>query len=427
MKKIFLFLLGLTGASVFSQFNVTLSASENFTPKEVYIYTINGSKDILVSKQTKKNNQWTYKNPTQYKGMMKAYFPEINYSLNFISENKDVNIKVNSEGNKISEVIYLDESNKVMDQVQDFQRKQQTILPVLFQMKEYYKPSSPFFAAIDKEITYLSGKLPDVSKYPFINYYTTNYNKFLVSSANQQQPTQKDIVNFISNSNEMLETSTLLRPLLQDYLSSAGNTNTEAAVDNLLNTVNLETPRGQTVMSELIELFDTYGMNSLKDKYLTQAKNLKCTITDRLASTIKTNDATAVGATFANYDFNKPVNTQAKSIHEVKADKKVIVFWSSSCSHCEAELPKFIPYYQQMKAKNIQIIGLSLDTDKTAFDNRANMYPWINDTELRGWNSSFTDAYNVHATPTYFVLDKNNKIIAKPDHAEDVLQNLGLK
>ena len=80
-----------------------------------------------------------------------------------------------------------------------------------------------------------------------------------------------------------------------------------------------------------------------------------------------------------------------------------------------------------MKAKNIEIIGFSLDSEKAAFERAANNYPWINDTELRGWNSTYGDKYNVHATPTYFILDSNNKILDKPNHVNDVFEYLGLK
>jgi len=51
----------------------------------------------------------------------------------------------------------------------------------------------------------------------------------------------------------------------------------------------------------------------------------------------------------------------------------------------------------------------------------------VNDSELRGWNSSYTDLYNIHATPTYFILDANNKIISKPDHVGDVLEYFKVK
>jgi hypothetical protein len=50
-------------------------------------------------------------------------------------------------------------------------------------------------------------------------------------------------------------------------------------------------------------------MDEFKNKYLSLAKNLKCTITDRLASTIKSNANVELGAVFPNYKFQSPVNT----------------------------------------------------------------------------------------------------------------------
>jgi len=105
----------------------------------------------------------------------------------------------------------------------------------------------------------------------------------------------------------------------------------------------------------------------------------------------------------------------------------VVVFWSSTCSHCETELPQLIPVYNTLKSKNIEIIGLSLDADRASYENKIKSFPWVNDSELRGWYSSYSDTYNVHATPTYFILDANNKIIGKPDHIGDVLTELGVK
>ncbi len=162
----------------------------------------------------------------------------------------------------------------------------------------------------------------------------------------------------------MLESSSLLRPVLVAYLNSGGNTNVAGSVDKLLDRLKVETPRGQTVLSELIDIFDVYQMDEFKNKYLTQAKNLKCTINDRLASTLKSNANVEMGAVFPNIKFQSATNTTAKSLHDIKADKKVIVFWSSTCSHCESELPKLLEKYNELKAKNIQVVGLSLDVDK---------------------------------------------------------------
>jgi len=427
MKKILAAAAFFTAVSISAQFSVTIKSPANFKEQEAILYTLNGSKDIVFTKETAKKNVWTFKYPTRYVGMMKIFLPNTNNSFNFISENKNVEISLETEGDKVKNVIYLDEANSLMNSIQDGSQKKEMILPALIQIKEYYKGASDFGKALDSEILKLSNKSSsDFSDHPFISYYNTNYNRFLVAE-NSKNVKQDDIISFIEKSNDMLESSSLLRPVLVSYLNVGGNNNVTASVDKLLETLKVETPRGQTVLSELIDIFDAYDMKEFKNKYLTLAKNLKCTITDRLATTIKTNADVEIGSTFPNYNFSSAVNTKSKTLADVKATNKVIVFWSSTCSHCETELPQLLPKYKEMKAKNIEVIGLSIDTDKDAYSKKIAAFPWINDSELKGWNSSFAEKYNIHATPTYFILDANNKIISKPDHVGDVLDYFKLK
>lgn len=167
------------------------------------------------------------------------------------------------------------------------------------QIKEYYKDNTEFGKALKAEISRLSGGSEgiDQAQHPFIYYYNINYSKFLSNDASKKV-SQDDIINFIDKSNDMLETSSLLRPVLVSYLNTGGNTNVSTSVDKLLDRLKVETPRGQTVLSELIDIFDVYDMQDFKTKYLGLAKNLKCTITDRLASTIKSNANVEIGAVF---------------------------------------------------------------------------------------------------------------------------------
>ncbi|MCS3530822.1 TlpA disulfide reductase family protein [Chryseobacterium sp. JUb7] len=428
MKKIYILSTVLTAFSLQAQFTVTVQTPADFKDQDAILYSLNGSKDIIASKEKLKNNTLTFKYPTNYMGMMKIYFPGTNNSFSFISENKNVNIKLLTENSKIKDITYLDEANDLMSKTQEGSQKKELILPALSQIKEYYKDNTDFGKALKTEINRLSGNSGEIDQtnHPFIYYYNTNYNKYL-SNDNSKKASQDDIINFIDKSNDMLESSSLLRPLLVGYLNSGGNTNVAGSVDKLLDRLKVETPRGQTVLSELIDIFDVYEMKDLKDKYLTQAKNLKCTITDRLASTINSNKNVEIGAVFPNYKFQSAVGTTAKSLHDIKADKKVVVFWSSTCSHCESELPQLLAKYNDLKAKNIQVVGLSMDVDKDSYSKKISAFPWINDSELRGWNSSYVETYNVHATPTYFILDANNKIISRPDHVGDVLEYFKLK
>ncbi|MCS3868146.1 peroxiredoxin [Chryseobacterium ginsenosidimutans] len=428
MKKIYTISALLAAFSLQAQFTVTIQAPADFKEQDAILYTLNGSKDIIVSKEQSKNNVWTFKYPKNYMGMMKVYFPNSNNTFNFISENKNVNVKLETQTNKVKDIVYLDEANNIMSKLQEGSQKKELILPALAQIKEYYKENTDFGKALKTEINRLSGGSEgiDQNQHPFIYYYNTNYSKYLSNDASKKV-SQDEVINFLDKSNDMLETSSLLRPILVSYLNSGGNTNVTASVDKLLDRLKVETPRGQTVLSELIDIFDVYEMQEFKDKYLGLAKNLKCTITDRLASTLKSNANVEIGAAFPNNKFQSPVNSTAKSLYDIKADKKVIIFWSSTCSHCEEELPKLLAKYNDLKAKNIQVVGLSLDVDKDSYSKKISAFPWVNDSELRGWNSSYVDTYNVHATPTYFILDANNKIISKPEHVGDVLEYFKLK
>jgi len=430
MKKIYTLSAVLAAFVLQAQFTVTIQTPADFKDQDAILYTLNGSKDIIVTKEQSKNNTWTFKYPNSYMGMMKVYFPGSNNTVSFISENKNVNFKLDIQNNKVKDVTYLDEANNLMSKQQEGSQKKELILPALAQIKEYYKDNTDFGKALKIEIDRLSGASSsiDAAQHPFITYYNTNYSKFLSTSQDPAKKVdQEEIINFLDKSNDMLETSSLLRPVLVSFLNSGGNTNVVASVDKLLDRLKVETPRGQTVLSELIDIFDVYEMDEYKSKYLSLAKNLKCTINDRLASTLKSNANIEMGAAFPNYKFQSPVNTTAKSLYDIKADKKVIVFWSSTCSHCESELPKLLEKYNDLKSKNIQVVGLSLDVDKNSYTKKIAAFPWVNDSELRGWNSSYTDMYNIHATPTYFILDANNKIISKPDHVGDVLEYFKLK
>lgn len=427
MKKIFVLAGVLLVFSLKAQFSVSIIASADFKEQEAILYTLSGSKDIIFTKEQNKNNSWFFRYPKSYSGMMKVYFPSTNNTVSFISENKNVEIKLETQNNKIKNVIYQDEANALMNSIQEYSQKKELILPALVQIKEYYKDNTDFGKALVKEMGNLSGSNSiDQAKHPFVYYYNTNYNKYL-SNDNAKKVNIDEIIDFFDKSNDMLESSSLVRPILVAYLNNGGNSNVASSVDKLLDRLKVETPRGQTVLSELIDIFDVYEMTEFKNKYLTLAKNLKCTITDRLATTLKANANVEVGAVFPNYKFQSPVNTTAKTIADVKADKKVVVFWSSTCSHCETELPQILAKYNELKAKNIQVIGLSLDSDKESYTKKILALPWINDSELRGWNSSYAETYNVHATPSYFILDANNKIISKPDHVGDVLKDLNVK
>ena len=89
MKRKFLFLpFLLLSFFISAQFTIKVESPKDFSFNEAYLYTVNGSKDILIDKAEKKNNTWLFQVKNSYLGLLKVYFPQANTSLNFISENK---------------------------------------------------------------------------------------------------------------------------------------------------------------------------------------------------------------------------------------------------------------------------------------------------------------------------------------------------
>lgn len=107
------------------------------------------------------------------------------------------------------------------------------------------------------------------------------------------------------------------------------------------------------------------------------------------------------------------------------AENYVLVFWSTGCSHCLREIPEL---YMYMKTKpNFKVIAFALENDSFAWNTykNTNLQGWHNVLGLHKWENETARTYQINATPTYFILDKNKKIIAKPDEITDVKEFLG--
>jgi thiol-disulfide isomerase/thioredoxin len=109
------------------------------------------------------------------------------------------------------------------------------------------------------------------------------------------------------------------------------------------------------------------------------------------------------------------------------AEKYVLVFWSTSCSHCMREIPQLHTYLKNKK--NIKVIAFALEDDAFVWENysKTNLFGWHNALGLNKWQNETAKTYQIFSTPSYFVLDKNKKIIAKPNEIEDVKEYFDTK
>jgi thiol-disulfide isomerase/thioredoxin len=118
-------------------------------------------------------------------------------------------------------------------------------------------------------------------------------------------------------------------------------------------------------------------------------------------------------------DFSWEVEEETSTIKKLSeiniAENYIIVFWSSTCGHCLKEIPQLQKYVNSSEEGKLQVIAIGLEDELFRWENETLKYPeFIHVLGLGKWKNKIGNSYNVTATPTYFVLDKDKKIIAKP-------------
>lgn len=110
------------------------------------------------------------------------------------------------------------------------------------------------------------------------------------------------------------------------------------------------------------------------------------------------------------------------SLYDVKSKLKIIDFWASWCGPCRMENPNMVKLYNDFKSKGLTIISVSLDEKKGAWTQAIakDGLNWIHLSSLKGWKCDVVKLYNVEAVPAIFVLDENNRIIAKQLRGENL-------
>ena len=134
----------------------------------------------------------------------------------------------------------------------------------------------------------------------------------------------------------------------------------------------------------------------------------------QIAEFIATQEKTAVGATAPDFTIT---DTEGKefNMYDVKAKVKLLDFWASWCGPCRGENPNVVAVYKEYHKKGLEIIGISLDNNKDAWLKAIedDGLIWKHGSDLQGWNAAPAKLYGVRSIPATFLLDENNKIVAK--------------
>ncbi len=121
-------------------------------------------------------------------------------------------------------------------------------------------------------------------------------------------------------------------------------------------------------------------------------------------------------------------NSQWHSLSELNNRYRLLVFWSIECGHCTKEMPKLAEFYNNNKEKyDLGIFGVHTEGDLNQMREFCQKYNilWTTTNGLYA-NYNWREYFDIEKTPVIFLLDNNNKILAKNFSVEALPQILDM-
>lgn len=456
LSLLFLLLFPLLSFGKEHQVKIRVSAlPANSKPALLSIY--NGNTYLIDSLPQIKDSTIIFRVPENTPaGMLRAVLGLSTYArysngqptmFNFLFHNEDVELTLNFEKPDQTVQVIRSKENRIYF---DFLRADMTFLRKLGMLEQvilnypdkddFYKMASDYYKKyqiqrekfIDKTYNQnknsLAGKIIKTKKLPFTEGNMT--------------PTTRDSIfrtNFLSmfefNDTTLLYTDVYTDKVMQfiemfvDRKASPreNENNIIRALDVLVPHLDINPGIQQHLLQFLITGFEMSKLENvlahISSNYLQQCGGSKAVIERRLAGYQKM----AIGKTVPDFTVmdikNNPVN-----LYNLLSPYRLIIFWHTDCSHCQIlmeELPE-LAKQEFFKKHQVEIIGISIDENRENWEKYSADHPldWINTHIDGGFDNPISAAYNLFATPSMFLIDAGNTIIAKPTTIEELKKNI---
>lgn len=165
----------------------------------------------------------------------------------------------------------------------------------------------------------------------------------------------------------------------------------------------------------------------LQAKYDLLGKGAKNTVPGKaIALALERYGKLVAGEEAPNLTLSKP-DGNTFTLHGVPAKWKLVHFWSSENPVSRQLTPELVRLYYQYRPKGLEIVSVSLDSDRFAWRKAVGMdgMTWTNGSDLQGPDASeATRLYLVGELPAFFLLDGENKIVARDLSLDDLRAKL---
>lgn len=258
---------------------------------------------------------------------------------------------------------------------------------------------------------------------------TTAQNTIAITSPKEIKSDTNPFKN-LDYANPQLYSNGLVFNIIDRHFWSIQNSSLEEAtkfkelnesVDIILDGVNKNEKWYNDLTKYLFQYFEKYSLFSASEYIALKALSQKeVPLNMSLANKLESYRSMKVGNRAPDFELEGDVFKNGlavkTTIHltDIKAKYKLVIFGGSWCDQCRSEINQILLRYDSWKSKEIEVVFISLDTEKEVFNNFASKFPFISSCDYKKWETQAAKAYYVSSSPTLFLLDNKNKIIQRP-------------
>jgi thiol-disulfide isomerase/thioredoxin len=401
------------------------------------LYQLKGVDQKYLANATSENGEFTLVVPKGSEpGMYRLFYDNTNNKfIDILYNNESIDVEFNPDYPEVIVKFNTSEENKLfqnyIDEVSTLENSLDSIQTIYFQpfdpkqkniITEFYKKELDTYSKTQQRFEKKSnGKLV----HHFIKASHRYFSDTLMKDVNlYMKQVKSHYYDYIDFNNKQILNSALIVNKIIDYIMYLNTSNDdvmttklrkEAVTSTLSKIDNL--PLKKDIIESLLYLFAqgekidvvNYILKNHFEKLPVayQDFEFKTLINDMLKTTVG----------FQAPDILWKDNGKQRSLYslEKKSDYYIIAFWSSTCPHCLKEMPQLYKYLTDKPQITTLAVALETKESKAAWKEETFYYEnFIHVVGMDKWKSTYSKDYGVTGTPSFFVLDKTKKIIAKP-------------
>lgn len=199
--------------------------------------------------------------------------------------------------------------------------------------------------------------------------------------------------------------------------------------DNVLNRATVNFEMYKFLYQFLFETFKELNINDVVD-YLTRipySEEMDCSEEqyNELLSIAEFNSRARVGSIAKNIS-GKTIFDQDFDLYSIDNKFTIVYFWSYTCDHCRENLGGLKSFLDENPDFSMVAVSVKGDLKKIkniVKKNKISGYFYHDGLE---WDSPYVDDYAVTATPSFYLLDKDKKIVFKPFDFKELVNFVNL-